>query len=49
MDGEQIVRIVVACCMSAFGIVCITHGIDHAVVATVGTVLGWVLRGKRRK
>jgi hypothetical protein len=49
MEGEQIVRIVVACCITAFGITCMLHGWDHAVVATVGTVLGWVLRGKRRK
>ena len=40
------VRIVVACCITAFGIVCVTHGINHVVIATVATVLGWTL-GKR--
>jgi hypothetical protein len=33
----------VALCMTAFGIACIMHGIDHAVVAAVAGVLGGLI------
>jgi hypothetical protein len=40
MVDEQVVRIAVACCITAFGITCVLNGIDHAVVAAVAGVLG---------
>ena len=43
MRAEAVVRAVVAVCITVFGSVCIVHGLDHAVVATVAVVLGWVL------
>jgi hypothetical protein len=43
MKSEDIVKIVVACCITAFGIVCIAHGLDHAVVAAVAGVLGGLI------
>ena len=39
-------RIIVAGCITIFGMVCIMHNIDHAVVAAVAGVLGAVL-GRR--
>ena len=39
-------RIIVAGCITVFGIVCIMHNVNHAVVAAVAGVLGAVL-GRR--
>jgi hypothetical protein len=43
MESGDIVKIVVALCITAFGITCIMHGLDHAVVATVAGVLGGLI------
>ena len=41
--GQNVVKIVVALCITAFGITCIIHGLDHAVVAAVAGVLGGLI------
>jgi energy-converting hydrogenase Eha subunit A len=40
---ENVVKVVVALCITAFGITCIMHGLDHAVVAAVAGVLGGLI------
>jgi energy-converting hydrogenase Eha subunit A len=49
MRSEDIVKIVVALCITAFGITCIMHGLDHAVVAAVAGVLGGLIGRKTSK
>jgi len=39
-------RILVAVCITVFGIVALLHGIDHAVVTIVAAVLGAII-GRR--
>jgi len=39
-------RIVVAVCVTLFGIICLIHGVNHAVIAAVAGVLGAIL-GRR--
>jgi hypothetical protein len=46
MESGDVVRVVVAVCAVVFGVACIWKGFDHAVVAAVAGVLGWVLGQK---
>jgi len=49
MKETTIVKLFVSGCITVFGIVCILHGVDHAVVAAVAGVLGSLIGYKTSK
>jgi hypothetical protein len=42
MKEETAIKITAIVCLTAFGITCITHGIDHAVTFTIATLIGGI-------
>jgi len=52
LTGKDIVVICFGAFITVFGIVCIMHGVDHAVIASVSGflsgALSWYLRGRKK-